>query len=40
MAESSGQKLEVSECFLKKMVYNKQERAEQLIEGWFEKRLS
>lgn len=38
MAESSGQKLEISERFLKKMVYRKQERAQQLIVGWFEKK--
>lgn len=40
MAESSGQKLEVSERFLQKMVYSKQEKVEQLIVGCFEKRLS
>lgn len=40
MAESSGQKVEISEWFSKKMVYSKQKRAEQLIVGWCEKRLS
>lgn len=39
IAESSGQKL-VSEYFLKKVVCNKQERAEQSFVGWCETRLS